>query len=286
MKKIYFSMMLAAGFGLQASAQSIDLTAAIQLPTANQVIKPGQSLDTSKILCGIIYNGPDAILQGEGVFFMSSFSRPGTTPGTYYINGVQFGSDLTAANAGVVFVYPNMNMIGFGHTAAFTLASDSIHVMFDWDQWSNNDSIVVVDKPFVNGKSYGFFFRAIDVRDAGGVTISTDPVPSDNMAVTRIVWNSTTDIQGLAGKDKLECSFYPNPARDHVNVSFSLASASHCAVTLRDITGRIVMHKKYGHQAAGDHRFTVDVSGFDAGTYSLELETDHGYNTSKLAITK
>jgi hypothetical protein len=282
MKRIYLALALIGGVAFGAKAQSIDLEAIIALPAAGQTISAHENLDTSKVLAGIVYNGADAIFSGDGVYFMTSCSNPSTTPGSYYIDGVSFQDDITNADSGsVLFIYPNANEIGQGHKAPFMLNADSIHLMFDWNQWNNNDSIVVINPPFVSGTSYGFFFRAIDVRDDGGSSVATDPNPANNFAVQRIVWNSTSSIQEFAKKDKADISAYPNPATNVVNFDFNFDKASHAQVFVRDITGKVVYSKNYGRVNAGVQKFTADLSKLSAGNYVVELDTDTHSAVSK-----
>ena len=107
---------------------------------------------------------------------MTSLSRP-ATDSTAYINGVQYSQDLTVADSGFIFIYPNNNEIGMGHTAPFTVSSDSIAGLYDWDQWNLHDSIVLIRPPYQNGQSYGFFFRALLAGDDNAEPIATDPTP-------------------------------------------------------------------------------------------------------------
>jgi len=282
MKRIYLALALIGGLAFGAKAQSIDLEAIIALPTAGQSIQPHADLDTSKVLAGIVYNGNDAIFSGDGVYFMTSFSNPSTTPGSYYIDGVSFQDDITNDDSGsVLFIFPNANEIGQGHKAPFKLNADSIHLMFDWNQWNNNDSIVVINPPFVCGTSYGFFFRAIDVRDDGGSSVATDPNPANNFAVQRIVWDCTSGIQNFAAKEKATISAYPNPAVNSINFDYNFDKATHVQVFVRDITGKVVLSKNYGKVNSGVQKFTTDLSRLSAGNYIIELDTD-----SQNAVTK
>ncbi len=287
MKRIYMTLALIGGLALGAQAQNIDLEGVVALPTDGQSIGPGQNLDTTKVLCGLFYNGTGTILGGtggDGVYFMTSLSTPAPTPGNYYLDGVAFASDITNADSGsLLFVFPNANEIGAGHKAAFVLNSDSIRVMFNWAKWQQ-DSIQIETPPFTNGQEYGFFFRAVGVRDANNNPVGTDPNPGNNFGVQRIVWNTTVDVQEFAKKENATLNLYPNPADNVINFNFEYAKATHASVIIRDITGKMVYGKNHGKVNAGSQKYSIDITKLAAGTYMLELDTDEQHGVAKFTV--
>lgn len=285
MKRIYIVLAL-IGAMFSANAQTIDLEAVIGKPTAGQIIGPGQSLDTSKIICGMFYTGPDAIFAGDVGWFMTSLSRP-ATDSTTYINGVIWSADITAADSGFIFVYPNANEIGVGHISPYTVSSDSIRGLYDWDQWNLNDSIVLIRPPYTPGESYGFFFRALFIGDEEANELATDPTPTNNRAVQRIIWQNQTNIGDLfPEKENRTISVYPNPAINEVNFDFDFTLPSHASVIIRDISGRTVKAKNFGRTNSGVQKFTIDISKLANGVYSLEFDTDTETATARFSVAK
>ncbi len=287
MKRIYMTLALIGTLIAGAKAQTIDLEAVIGRPTAGQVIGPGQSLDTSKVLCGIFYHGPDAIFATTDIlWFMTSFSRP-ATDSTTYISGVVYSQDITAADTGFIFLFPNNNEIGVGHTAPFTLSSDSIRGLYDWDQWNLHDSIVLIRPPYTLGKSYGFFFRALFVGDDNADPIATDPTPTNNRAVQRIVWGNTTSIGDLfPKKEERSLSVYPVPANNDINFEFNFDGPSHAQAFVRDMSGRTVMTKNFGRALPGAQKYHLDISKLPNGIYTIELDTDTQTGNAKFTIAR
>jgi hypothetical protein len=286
MKRIYMILALVSGLAFGAKAQTIDLEAVIGKPTAGQIIGPGQTLDTGKIICGMYYTGPDAIFAGDVGWFMTSLSRP-ATDSTTYINGVIWNSDITVADSGFIFVYPNANQIGVGHTSPYNVSSDSIRGLYDWDQWNLHDSIVLIRPPYTPGKSYGFFFRALFIGDENANPLATDPTPANNRAVQRIVWQSQTGIGDLfPDKENKAISVYPNPAVNEVNFDFDFTLPSHASAIIRDISGRTVKAKNFGRTNSGVQKFSIDISQLTNGVYSIEFDTDTETATARFSVTK
>lgn len=287
MKKFYMTTALISGLAIGAQAQNIDLEGVVVRPADGQSLALGQSIDTAKVLAGIVYNGNGTILGGtggDGVYFMTSFSRPGTQPGTFYLDGVAYNSDITNADSGkAIFTFPNANKIGAGHTAPYTLSTDSIHVMLNWAKYQN-DTIQAALPPFVNGQEYGFFFRAVGVKDANNNPVGTDPNPGNNFGVQRIIWNSTVGVQEFAKKDKATLNLYPNPATNVINFDFDFTTPTHATVIIRDITGKMVYAKNYGRVNAGTQKYSINISDLSAGTYSLEFDTDDKNGVSKFTV--
>lgn len=289
MKRIYMTLGLIGALSTGAFAQSVDLEAVVALPMDGATISPGQSLDTADVLCGIIYNGPDTLFGGDYIWYMNSFSTP-ATDSTTYIDAIAYpaGTNFTQADSGVaLFIFPNEQQFGAGHSAPYTLVSDSIRGLYDWEQWNNNDSIVLIRPPYEVNKEYGFYFRALFVGDDNANEIGTDPNPSNNRAVTRIIWGDGVGIKDLiAPKDKVAINVYPNPARNTVNFEFKHSGNSHAYAIVRDLSGRIVSSKNYGRVLAGNQKYSLDVSKLAAGNYILEFNTDTQVAVSKITIQK
>lgn len=288
MKRIYMALALIGTFVTGAKAQSIDLEAVMVLPEAGQSVGPGQTLDTSKVLCGVIYNGPDAIFAQDILWFMTSMEKPSGT-NSASISGAQYNTGFnSAADSGsAIFIFPNSNEIGTGHTSPFKLSSDSIRLLYDWDQWNNNDSIVVINPPYVNGKSYGFFFWAVRMGDENADPIATDPNPANNRAVQRIVWNTGVGIGELfPNKEKKNLSAYPVPANNEINFDFNFDNPSHASAVITDITGKMVKSKNFGRALPGNQKYKLDVSNLPNGIYTLRLDTDTQTGSTKFTVAR
>jgi len=76
---------------------------------------------------------------------------------------------------------------------------------------------------------------------------------------------------------------YPNPSNGTFNVNFSAAEAGSATVTLMDLSGRVVFEKSYNTQL-GNNELPVEVQGFTAGAYLLQLKQGNERQTLKVIL--
>ena len=76
---------------------------------------------------------------------------------------------------------------------------------------------------------------------------------------------------------------YPNPAKDVLNVDYSLALSSEVEIQLYDLSGRMVSNLFSGHEGVVNQH-TFDVSEIPSGTYILMINADGQIKHEKLII--
>lgn len=295
MKRIYLALaFIGALFTTQqASAQDMDFAADIALPLDGANLVPHGTLDTSQALLGWGCFGPDLLLTGDKILWQWSFNReadPDSLGNRRWWRWIStMSQDQTEPS--FISVMPNSFMSPpESHAEAFKLAIDSIGILMDWDQWSNNDSVVYVSPPYVDNKEYGFFIRVYGLYDdVGGTFLNTDPDSSNNRAVVRVIWNgSSTSVKDLfAPKAKESLSVFPNPCVDNINFEYSFEKYTDAKVRVTDISGKVVLTKNLGRQSAGTKKsFSIDVSSLSLGLYNIELMTDEKTAISKFSVKR
>jgi hypothetical protein len=88
-------------------------------------------------------------------------------------------------------------------------------------------------------------------------------------------------ILDLNGDTKESLKIYPNPASDNLNFDLSLEKSSIATVKVMDIAGRVVLTQELGKVAAGEHKFSTNVSNLNAGTYIIEVSSEGKRSVSK-----
>jgi hypothetical protein len=89
-------------------------------------------------------------------------------------------------------------------------------------------------------------------------------------------------VDGKASVTIAAVDIAPNPTRDLLTVTYSLAQPqSRVVAQLTDLTGRVVMQQQWP-TAAGTHRQLMDLDGESAGVYLLQLITAEGKQTFKV----
>ncbi len=90
-------------------------------------------------------------------------------------------------------------------------------------------------------------------------------------------------IQNNVGQ--LSLIAYPNPAKDNLQIKFSLDSSSNISVLLTNIQGeafkKIVDNKYY---LSGSNTITTDLSDMPSGTYFVQLKTAYGSLVKEISL--
>jgi hypothetical protein len=74
---------------------------------------------------------------------------------------------------------------------------------------------------------------------------------------------------------------FPNPANNNMTLRYSMEKPGEVNVTVRDLTGRVMMSREMNAQGIGEQELNINVSELPAGTYMLELQ-----NTSQRLVKK
>ncbi len=93
---------------------------------------------------------------------------------------------------------------------------------------------------------------------------------------------STNELDGKLS----DFAVSPNPAVDEVNLRFSLTEPEALRYGLRDLTGRLVQEGDFGTVSAGTFVQRLDVSQLPSGMYSLEVMSDSGVRSVKVAVVE
>lgn len=75
-------------------------------------------------------------------------------------------------------------------------------------------------------------------------------------------------------KDANPLTIFPNPAKDHTVLYFSLNNSAQLVLTVTNILGQVVETKNYGILQAGDHSLKVDLSNLSSGLYTFTASSN------------
>lgn len=74
---------------------------------------------------------------------------------------------------------------------------------------------------------------------------------------------------------------YPNPVTSSTGgetvIPYTLVDAARVELRIYDMSGRIVRHRDFGRQQAGDYRYPLDARELSAGAYTIQLFVDTEY---------
>ncbi len=290
MKRIYATLLLLGAFCLKSQAQNIDIEAFAILgysadSLAGQKLCLGKNFspranptgDSIPGIYGLSFNGPDGMADGDKVTFRSSFNNfltqaecDAQNPPVPLSDRYAWYSILTVNQAAI-----DNNGIAYSYDKV-----DSIGMLVDWNRWQQYgpDSVMVYGPPhenFQTGQIYGFFVRTWGMGESANAIVNTDPNMGNNWSVVKIKWNDCAGGVGigelLVPRDKVNITVFPNPADNQISVTHKSEQNFNGEIYIRDIAGRVVKTKKLGHILAGEHTYSVDVSGLTSGVYTFEL---------------
>ncbi len=93
---------------------------------------------------------------------------------------------------------------------------------------------------------------------------------------------------GIAGKTQnIPVTIYPNPATDHILITYTLAIPSTVNVTLFNISGQAISETmSAADQVKGEHTMQIATSGLQAGTYFCKIDAGKTSWIKKFLVIK
>jgi hypothetical protein len=122
------------------------------------------------------------------------------------------------------------------------------------------------------------------IRDGSykSVGFGLDKIPSISLNVAEKKSSSLNELE----ETKNNIIVYPNPASTAVNVSYKLSKPSSVAVSVTDVTGKVVFADKISNSAIGTNVFGFDTNTFTNGIYVVQVSSVDGIFSRKLSIQK
>jgi len=79
---------------------------------------------------------------------------------------------------------------------------------------------------------------------------------------------------------------YPNPVRNHTDISYDLATGADVDIEITDMTGRIVMTINEGNKPAGKHNASINTENLESGIYFYTLTAGNYSETKRMVVAK
>ncbi len=80
-------------------------------------------------------------------------------------------------------------------------------------------------------------------------------------------------LQVSAISTKRELKIYPNPASDHINISFALENAGTCTISIMEMAGQTLWRQTETDGKAGSNIYEIATDKLPAGIYTVVLNT-------------
>jgi hypothetical protein len=79
-------------------------------------------------------------------------------------------------------------------------------------------------------------------------------------------------------------TFYPNPAKDILNLNYTLKSNDNAIIKITDITGKTVKEYKPASSVIGSNTQNINVNDLSGGVYFISIQTQNSITTKRLII--
>ncbi len=83
-----------------------------------------------------------------------------------------------------------------------------------------------------------------------------------------------------------ELSIYPNPASDHIKVTFDLKRTTSVQISIYDLSGRLMYESIETGLNVGNQTIHLNTQAFSKGTYLVKMVAEGEISTAKLIIIK
>ncbi|HTA60927.1 MAG TPA: FG-GAP-like repeat-containing protein [Bacteroidia bacterium] len=242
-------------------------------------------------------SGATSYTINPGNLIGTSFTVSPTSSTTYTIDGTDGATGCDNANADAAVVPITVNP---SPSVTYTLVQDAAPHTWDlyptitggtptysynwsWGDGSADSTTAYPSHTYIVAGNYNI---CVEVIDANGC-MSTYCM---NDAITRLSYNSTLSPavyvnvknNGVGIKQisvATDVNIYPNPAQNNFTIEIN-TNGNKTMLFLFDVNGRLVLNQFI------QDKTTIDVSGLNAGVYSLNITNNDGTLTKKLVIVK
>lgn len=248
----------------------------------------------------------DNVLTTQIKKWATSYSQPATASG-YPLSTVAFGFNYSL---------PAGQNNSFGVRFQFKGSpQDTVYLLYSWPSTGNQCGSFTGVKDIVKASVYpnsfyrvylgasgttaanifprtdGSFVWYLDCNGNGtpffGANVSTGWDPNENIyqhwAIwARVILTSTASVAD-AGEKGLAFRLVPNPAGETAQVSLNLSRGGAYTLLVRDLSGKTVLNQNLGMLGSGHVQLPVDLSGLQAGFYTMTVE-GNGLNATHAFI--
>jgi hypothetical protein len=262
---------------------------AAAFPNANLAVKVGSDHTLFKTSAtSLEFHGGN--LSANGVSVLLDFN----TPAVYATYPLGYGTNATNAVAGDISI--------FGQTGTFTgnvaFNGDGSGTLLLPGQTFNNVLRVATTSTlnfsvfmgFVTGTVFLETFEYYDVSKfkTALFTISNTTVTSSSSPTSvNSIMTVNTDALSVGVKENLksvsDVRMFPNPAKGHVNLSFTNDNSLPASCEIINALGQTLRRENLGNEK-GNVKHSLNIENLDSGIYFIKLTVGPGVSVQKLTI--
>jgi len=158
---------------------------------------------------------------------------------------------------------------------------DAFYISVDFSSlYETNDTVGVfhTDVDCGSGEDAWELFNGL----WGNMFDSWGGLQSEMAVVAFVDFQESTSTEDI--NDYVSVKTYPSPARDVLNIQYTLQESTPVNIELYGLDGKRVASFQQGRKSTGLHNTQVDVSDWNNGTYLARIITEQGVVTRKVVV--
>ena len=91
-------------------------------------------------------------------------------------------------------------------------------------------------------------------------------------------------LQNTVVQRLLKMKLYPNPAREFVNINYTLPADGEVTIEIFTLNGNLLITSNHGNQSAGDYNYHWQTTGIKPGTYLCIIKQNQEIVSEKVLV--
>ena len=154
---------------------------------------------------------------------------------------------------------------------------------------------------FIHAQSIYFDYTdgtnaSYNIEEVRKITFDADVMNLHMLDESLYAWNvsyighyeydeSTSNLDGILDEiNTMYVQIFPNPAKNNLNVRYTLLKQGSVIVELYDMEGKLTLQKELGLQFSGANQHQIDINEIKAGRYNCRIVFENNSVTKKVII--
>lgn len=124
-------------------------------------------------------------------------------------------------------------------------------------------------------------YMRVNLKDGSVIEIAIDDIRKLTFDLTTDMAKPTEWVQQF-----LKIKAYPNPARDYLNIDYTLAAKGEVLLEVYSIGGNQLLSRTFGQQQAGEYQYRWNTVNMPAGMYICRIRQNSEVVSEKIIVKK
>ena len=124
-------------------------------------------------------------------------------------------------------------------------------------------------------------YMRVNLKDGSVIEIAIDDIRKLTFDLTTDMAKPTEWVQQF-----LKIKAYPNPARDYLNIDYTLAAKGEVLLEVYSIGGNQLLSRTFGQQQAGEYQYRWNTMNMPAGMYICRIRQNSEVVSEKIIVKK